>query len=291
MKTYEISKENYNDVLFDVNLNLAAYLTGKPIGSKSYGDGLITEVKNIQFAQNKEPAIIVQIQFAEKQSTYYLTVGLATKALVLSDEIMEELIQYLGVIRELDTYFQAEFVAKALIEKAERDAQLAAQKAEEEAKKKEIKRQAQMKKVLDNLKGISRSAIRNDDDFYVALGWLAKHIGTISASIPDYTEAWFVSRFGADATYNKVDSTKKTTGGFSMKWNPSFSVSFKASDDCIPLIIAEKAMGKKKINDTAFVFDLIENYGFAFGKTQDLDRILKYVPSSKLDKFNLGFAS
>lgn len=291
MKTYEISKENYNDVLFDVNLNLAAYLTGKPIGSKAYGDGLITEVKNIQFAQNKEPAVIVQIQFAEKQSTYYLTVGLATKALVLSDEIMEELIQYLGVIRELDTYFQAEFVAKALIEKAERDAQLAAQKAEEEAKKKEIKRQAQMKKVLDNLKGISRSAIRSDDDFYVALGWLAKHIGTISASIPDYTEAWFVSRFGADATYNKVDSTKKTTGGFSMKWNPSFSVSFKASDDCIPLIIAEKAIGKKKINDTAFVFDLIENYGFAFGKTQDLDRILKYVPSTKLDKFNLGFAS
>lgn len=293
MKTYNITIDNYPDVLVDLKHELTNFLMGKPILSKTYGSGTILEVKDIIFASSKDPIISVQLQFPEKQPAFYLNVGLATGALTLDTSVIEELVQYIEAIRIIDNFQQKAFAEQLKRERLAQEEELTRKKVEELAKKQEIKRQAHMQHILENLKSVQVASIRGDDDFYVALGWLTKHIGTISASIPDFVEPWFISRFGTSTTYTIIDSTRKTTGGFSMKWNPSFSVSLKKlkETDCIPLILAEKAMGKKKINDTEFVFDLIENYGFTFGKSQNLDSILSNIPADKLDKFNLGFTA
>jgi hypothetical protein len=44
------------------------------------------------------------------------------------------------------------------------------------------------------------------------------------------------------------------------------------------------------ISDTSFIWDLVDNYGFTFGKKQDVDKIRGHVPAAYLNSFELGLA-
>jgi hypothetical protein len=44
------------------------------------------------------------------------------------------------------------------------------------------------------------------------------------------------------------------------------------------------------LTDTSFVWELVDNYGFKFGKTQDLEAVRSCVPSEYISEFELGLA-
>ena len=47
----------------------------------------------------------------------------------------------------------------------------------------------------------------------------------------------------------------------------------------------------KGIHNTAFIWDLVSNYGFQFGKKQDVDKIMDTVPNQYKVMFEAGFAT
>jgi DNA gyrase subunit B len=71
-----------------------------------------------------------------------------------------------------------------------------------------------------------------------------------------------------------------------------YSISFKASfKNDIPAVLQSKAGVKKKVIDSvSFIWDLIENHGFRFGKSQDIEAIKKTVPATYLSEFETGIA-
>jgi hypothetical protein len=102
-------------------------------------------------------------------------------------------------------------------------------------------------------------------------------------------EQWFVKQFGQDAERYVVDSTKKTSGGFDFQWSLGINITFDAP---VSGVLEQRATSKNKksINNVAFAWDLIENYGFVFGKEQNLDKILEEIPTQYLEDFRRGYA-
>jgi hypothetical protein len=60
----------------------------------------------------------------------------------------------------------------------------------------------------------------------------------------------------------------------------------------IPCILAKhlNSTGKSIVN-TSFVWDLLDNYGFQFGKKQDVDKIKSTVPSQFINSFEAGLTA
>ena len=57
-----------------------------------------------------------------------------------------------------------------------------------------------------------------------------------------------------------------------------------------PLEVRATSKNKKAIDSVAFVWDLIKNYGFQFGKVQNLEEIRGCIPAENLADFDRGFA-
>ena len=124
-------------------------------------------------------------------------------------------------------------------------------------------------------------------NYYEALGWMAKHTASIKSSMPDYMEPWFVKRFG-DVERNVVNSKKRTQGGHPKQWGLSFKMSFNAEVSG-PLEQRATSKNKKVIDSVAFVWDLIEHYGFQFVKgAQDIEKIKEEIPQEHISDFEKG---
>jgi len=126
-------------------------------------------------------------------------------------------------------------------------------------------------------------------EFYTTLGWLAKHTGTVSAALPDYLEPTFRKHFG-DAPCRVVDSRKKGPAGWTSQWTSSFAVSLKKPESIPALLEQYLNPARKALTNSEFVLDLVDNYGFKFGKAQDLEAIRSCVPSTYHNDFELGLA-
>lgn len=256
---------------------------------KIYGAGKIIELK---FTENLEkPEMLMTFESAEK--TVGLAYSIISKLGLLSfDETDTETLQnlfeeYLIEWTKLDETRKAETKAKreAAIEarEAEKRAKAEAQKAEafEQKKKRDIK---DFEEKLKLSKPMSIAS-----EFYISLGWLAKHTGTVSAALPDYLESTFVSHFG-DVPRRVVDSQKKGPAGWTSQWTSSFALSLK-KPDIIPAMFEQYLNpSRKALTDTSFVWELVDNYGFKFGKAQDLEAIRGCVPSDYISEFELGLA-
>lgn len=134
--------------------------------------------------------------------------------------------------------------------------------------------------------------VAETDSFYYALGWLAKHMGSLTAILPDYLGAAFENHFGAETPKTLVDSRAKTSGGFAKQWSWEFKSTIKKLDEttvpeCIQNVTTDFSKG---IHNTAFLWDLVDNYGFQFGKKQDVEKIRACVPSGYLASFEAGLA-
>jgi seryl-tRNA synthetase len=171
-----------------------------------------------------------------------------------------------------------------------------AQRREKEAQKLEKKRKDNEKK-MEGLKASAEKEIETlinrekkitkADELYYALGWIAGHVGTISAKMPDYLESAFVKHFG-DVEHTVVDSTKVGPSGYTSQWRLSMEVSLK-KPETVPSILSEYlSQNGKKLSKTSFVWSLVDDYGFKFGKKQDIVEILRCVPIEYVPIFNEG---
>lgn len=186
--------------------------------------------------------------------------------------------------KQLIDFKRAEKLAEAeLKKKAAED-----KKAEEQYQKAKAKTLKDFDTLLDSIQ--PKSTV---DEFYHSLGWLTAHVGTVQAAIPDYLQSTFEARFGTDANPYVYDSKKKTSGGFRYQWSAGFHARLKKKGlTTIPAMLAnyisDTVNSSKTIMDTAFILDLIENYGFQFGKTQDVDNIRSRIPSEYMSFFEAG---
>jgi hypothetical protein len=126
-------------------------------------------------------------------------------------------------------------------------------------------------------------------EFYYSLGWLAKHIGTVTARLPDYLEPSFTKYFG-DVPRYVFDSKKKSPSGWTYQWTMALSATIKKAGTIPATLEAYLNPTRKALSDTGFVWDLVDNYGFQFGKKQDIDKIRSHVPSDCIASFEAGLA-
>lgn len=222
------------------------------------------------------------VEFPSRQATY----SLSRCTLEMPQEVKEVFNKYLDVVTQsyniYDEEEREEYRIKYEREKKDRETRLQQEKFE--------KRKKSSLEKLNSLRPEQTSKLfKTPMSQYEALGWIAKHAKNIKASMPDYMEPWFVKIFGQDAERYVVDSTKKTSGGFDFQWSLGINITF---DSPVSGILEQRATSKNKksINNVAFAWDLIENYGFVFGKKQDLEQIKSEIPSQYLEDFERGYA-
>jgi hypothetical protein len=137
-----------------------------------------------------------------------------------------------------------------------------------------------------------REKFDGTNEFFYSLGWIAKNCGTFSAALPDYLLPYFQKQFGLEYTPRVVDSQKKGPAGWTSQWATSMSATIKKkSMDKIPAYLDEYLNpNKTAITKTPFIWDLVADYGFQFGKTQDINKIKQSIPASCIESFEKGYA-
>lgn len=258
------------------------------INSTKYGAGIIDEVKDLslqtpiisnseaEVANNAYVRCTMLIKFNNTQATFGYAAG-KNKALS-SIPVLDNFLQTTAFTTLLDLDQQA-YKAK------ENQRELAKQEKENLARSKKIE------VALKKLNGLSNEDIAKDFDstsrFFYVLGWIAGHTSSIRAAMPDYAENWFISKFG-NVPHTTVDSNKRTINNNPMQWALSMHISFKKAA-YTPYEVESKFKTKvRQINSVSFVWDLIENYNFVFGRTQDINAIRSTVPENYLADFDLG---
>ena len=136
----------------------------------------------------------------------------------------------------------------------------------------------------------SKKSLSLNDEFYYSLGWLAKHSGTVKAIVPDICEAEFVQYFGTEAPFTKTEY-KVGPGGWISQWGKSFTASL-VKVKTIPAYLEQYLNPKRtQVTDSEYIKDLVDNYGFQFGKSQNVEAIRQTVPAEYLPHFEAGYAA
>lgn len=168
-------------------------------------------------------------------------------------------------------------------------------KAEEEQKANERYEQLKKKALFDfnKLANSDKASTTVNDEFYYALGWLAKHVGSLTAILPDYLGPAFEQTFGTNTPKTLVDGRAKTSGGYAKQWSWEFKCTIKKLKEtavpvCIQSVTADFSKG---IHNTSFLWDLVKNHGFQFGKEQDIDKIRNTIPTQYIDLFEAGMTA
>lgn len=279
--TYETAEELRNAI----NSDLTALAYPFTVKHRTYGEGQLTFVK----APLLGGSLYVTVDFAAGTKTLALDMLLAHRLLEMPEDLMEVLVEAQTAFKEdFETREQAQRVAERLAREQEREV---AKKAAEDKKNKEKYEKTKAKAIKD-FEALAETTrpVEVANEFYYSLGWLAKHIGSVSARLPDYLADSFKRHFGNDTAFNAVDSKKRTVNGNSMQWTFGFTATLRKPEN-IPTLLAEHLSSTgKHIADTSFLWDLVDNYGFQFGKKQDVEKIRSHVPASCLASFEAGLA-
>lgn len=286
MRTYELNENatNYFDVEAEMITDFAAAAVGAMVTNKVFGDGKVTAI-----AGNTFDLMIMTIEFAEDTKRFQATAAImTTKTMAFADE---ELVQLYADMYE--KHLELSDLKRKADNQAEAEAKAQAKK-QEEIKKAEAKAAAAKAKALkefDDMSAKARAHLSVTNEFYYALGWLAKHVGSMTAILPDYLGTAFEKHFGVDMPKTLVDSRAKTSGGYAKQWSWEFKCTIKKlCETVVPPCIQDVTTDfSKGIHNTAFLWDLVENHGFTFGKKQDIDHIRSMVPSVHIEAFEEGF--
>jgi hypothetical protein len=286
--TYKTTEYETIEALRDaINSDLSVLAYPYTVKHKTYGEGQLTFVK----APLLSPALYATIDFATGTKTFSLDVVFSSQLLTMPEDLTE-------ILLEAQTAYKADFLAREQAQKEAdriiREEALAAEKKAEEDKKAEDAYQRRKAKALREFEELSEQVVPTDvtEDFYYALGWLARHIGTLTAIIPDYLSSAFEKYFGSDAPKTLVDGRAKTSGGYAKQWSWEFKCTIKKLKEtevpeCLKNVTTDFSKG---IHNTSFLWNLVANYGFQFGKTQDLDKIRSCIPSDYVSFFEAGLA-
>ena len=289
MKTTNVSDyQNWNELSNDMTSDLLEAIT-LPIKTvhKAYGACSI-----INFDVNCNEANL------HIMATFKLDDG-QTKQLALDILIANRLVELdCAVATEINSYFELfkalqkevqEVAHDRSVEKLEADRQ-----AKEEAKQ-EAKYQAAKEKAIQEFEVMTRKdkSVCATGEFYYNLGWLAKNVNTISAALPDYLLKYFENHFGTEAKPTVVDSRKRTVNGYPIQWALSMKASVpKKVVDNIPAFLKQYLNPTgNALTNTTFIWDIVENYGFQFGRKQDIEQIRAKIPVACIEQFEKGFAA
>lgn len=216
--------------------------------------------------------------------------------MLLSRRLLDMPESLADILIEAQTAFKADFEAQ---EQVKREAQQlayeqakVAEKNAESNKKAEEQYQRTKAKMLSDFEALSATVNPKStaDEFYYSLGWLANHVGVVTAKLPDYLGSAFEKHFGSEAPKTLVDGRAKTSGGYAKQWSWEFVASIKKlKDTVVPTYLQDVTSDfSKGIHNTTFVWDLVDNYGFQFGKKQDVNKIRETIPAKYLEFFEAG---
>jgi hypothetical protein len=280
----QVTKEDYLNAEAELVAVIAEAVNGAEVTSKLHSNGTITKVTSTTL-----DSVTVDVDFGNMVKRFSLKYIITEARFISLVDIAD-----LGDI--WDAAFEVHTIITNMYKESERQAKLL---AIEEAKKAEADKKAEERfeqlkaKALKDFANLSNRTKTHSDvsDFYYALGWLAKHIGTITATMPDYLSDAFKKYFGMDAVHTVVDSKKKTSNGHAMQWTWSFKASVKKADTIPSCIATHFNESRKAIADTSFIWDLVEDYGFSFGKKQDIEKIVQTIPAKYINSFNEGLTA
>lgn len=251
---------------------------------KAYGTGQLVYVT----APSNGNSLYANIDFESGSSKVF-----ALKAL-LDFNLLEMPDDLKPILTEAQSIF---FTTYETAEQKKREAaRLAYEQAKKEAedKKQEEKYQASKAKMIKEFETLANTErpMSATAEFYYSLGWIARNCGTFACALPDYLLPYFQKQFGIDYEPRTVDSKKRTVNGHAMQWTISMTASIKKKSlDKIPAFLMQY-LNKTgtSIANTSFIWDLVANYGFKFGKTQDIDQIRATTPTTYLTYFENGYA-
>ena len=266
---------------------LAEQLKDAEIITTAWGKGRVIEAQGINI-----DSMVMDIAFDNATKRFAVEPVISGKVFFTKFADNDELRDAWNVVLGFHTEITRQYNK---IKNAEAEAERELKKKEAADKKASEKLEATKARSINAFENLVTSEhIKNTSaEFYYSLGWIAKHVGTISAAMPDYLLSAFERQFGTDYKPSVVDSNKKTVNGHSMQWTFSMKASIKKADDVIIPAYLESYLNTKRnfISDTAFVWDLVENYGFSFGKEQDIEHIRTYIPTEYMDFFDDGLAN
>ena len=280
--------ENAKDTYYQAEAELVNlvgdYVMNREVRCTAFGPGKVTAYRGTALDN-----IIVDIQFASITKKFSLAHIITVANFVSFEDAVE-----IGVIWDDAMTVHTELAQQLrTIEYLERQQAYEAQKQAEADKKAAAKYEAAKAKAIRDFEklAVAEMPTNTTEEFYYALGWLANNTGTFAAALPDYLLSYFEKHFGTDAKPAVVDSKKRTVNGYAMQWALSMKAPIKKKAlDLVPSYLTPY-LGKSgnAITDTAFVWDLVDNYGFQFGKKQqDLAKIRSCVPSDFVSFFEAG---
>jgi len=252
----------------DMLLDLNTLLQDVEFTSNKFTNCEVLEVvKPYDF--NNKADFIIEISVLGGIKQLCLRPALEQGTIVFSSDInstlTEMFIRLDKATEEYNINLQAEL--KLLREKSEREyAERQARIAAYEVKKAELKAkekfEAKIKRAQDKFESDIKSFVRIEQD---PIDWLKENTISITATIPSHLEKIFVKVFG-DVPHKTVDSNRTTSGGYSMKFGPSFMLTVKKGTTVHPQLA--HLFKENKINDTKFISRLITHHDFKFGKNE-----------------------
>jgi hypothetical protein len=277
------TKSVYNEAETELVETVGNFVIGAEVESRAYGHGKVLSYSGSTIAN-----LAVEIEFPEVTKKFLLQhIITAGGGFIHFENAAEISIIWEDAVSVHETLTKQLKDAENLIIMLDRKAV----KLAEEAKRAEAKFQAEKAKAIKDFKAWT-SATRTQsaaDEFYYALGWIVKHCGTVSAALPDYLADEFKRYFGPDVPCCIRDSKKKGPSGYTSQWGKSFTISLKKKPTDPPSILVKYLSPKgTAITDTYFVLDLVDNYGFQFGKEQDVEKIRACVPTEHIFSFESG---
>lgn len=289
MTTYELTINSTGEDFFNARSQLInefiSWITGAEVTAdwRTPHTGRIVSCLN---PCNNFESIIATVYFDDTDETknYGLTAAINCGGLLFADESMTAL--YDDFKASNDNIRHQEFLAAQEVQRREKEEQKL-EKKRKENEKKMAGMKVSAEKEFNSLLSESGQKVTETDEFYWTLGWLAKHIGTISAKMPDFLEAGFVKHFG-DVEHTTVDSTKVGPAGFTSQWRLSMEASLIKAKE-IPATLAKYLNpAGKKLSKTSFIWKLVDDYGFKFGKKQDIAEITSNIPIQYISVFGEG---
>jgi hypothetical protein len=261
---------------------LGEFLKGAEINSTTYGTGKVVGTYGDTLDR-----MIMEVAFVDTVRKFGVLPVVTGKALFNKFADISEVGDAWDHAFDLHTDITKKFAD--IKREVAKQAYEAAKKAEADKLAKE-KFEATKARAIRDFEKLSNTVVPTSttDEFYYSLGWLAKHVGSVSARLPDYLSDSFTRHFGHDAVHTSVDSRKKTINGNSMQWTFGFTATLRKPENIPAALIAHLGSTGKQIADTSFIWDLVDNYGFQFGKQQDIDKIRSHVPSDFLSFFEAG---
>lgn len=277
MFTYKTTEfTTHSEALEALRSDISLFTFPDSIVHKVFGAGKLKAIE----VPPSAPTLYLTIDFNGSVKRLACNVCMASNMLSGPEAYMESLTEYQNSVQELYGALEAIRKAEAAEARQKQQLELEAKKQAEADKKRHEAMEAKLKKLAPV--ALSRDPVT----YYEIIGWLAKNIGTISASLNSDYESWFVKNFG-NVKHGIIDSKAKTKNGDPMKYSISFKASLKTE---APASISRlNGVKKRSIDSVEYIWDLVQNYGFKFGK-QDPDNIRKYIPAEYMAEFEAGFA-